>query len=251
MLFVAAYRLPGGVAALVGAVQPLVVATLAPRLTGERPARTVLMAGVLGLLGVALLVLRPDASLDPLGLLAAFGGALSMALGILLTKRWAAPVPPLTLTAWQLLAGGALLLPLALLIKGAPPTLTAQNLAGYGYLTIIGTPVAYVLWFQGLRALPASRVAALGLLSPLVATLLGWLVLDQALSAGQQVGAGLVVFALVLAQASKPRRTRAADIDSLLAGNVSAAPRNRQAIRQRPAADQQPVENTAGRSRNQ
>ncbi len=209
LLFVAAYRLPGGVAALVGAVQPLVVAALAPRLTGERPARTVLVAGVVGLFGVALLVLRPDASLDPVGLLAAFGGALSMALGILLTKRWAAPVPPLTLTAWQLLAGGALLLPLALLVEGAPPAMSAQNLAGYGYLTIIGTALAYVLWFRGLRALPTSRVAALGLFSPFVATFLGWLVLDQSLAVGQLVGAGLVVAALVLAQVKMRRRARA------------------------------------------
>lgn len=213
LLFVAAYRLPGGVAALVGAVQPLVVATLAPRLTGERPVRTVLLAGALGLVGVALLVLRPEASLDPLGLVAAFGGALSMALGILLTKRWAAPVPPLTLTAWQLLAGGALLLPLALLVEGAPPTLTAEHLAGYGYLTVVGTALAYTLWFRGLRALPASRVAALGLLSPLVATTFGWLVLDQALAAGQLTGAALVISALVLAQVRDQRMTRALDID--------------------------------------
>lgn len=223
LLFVAAYRLPGGVAALVGAVQPLVVATLAPRLTGERPQRTVLVAGALGLIGVALLVLRPDASLDPLGLLAAFGGALSMALGILLTKRWAAPVPPLTLTAWQLLAGGALLLPLALLVEGAPPTLTAGNLAGYGYLTVVGTALAYTLWFRGLQALPASRVAALGLLSPLVATTLGWLALDQALAAGQQIGAALVISALVLAQVRDRRIKRALDTDKPRASRLPAA----------------------------
>ncbi len=222
LLFVAAYRLPGGVAALVGAVQPLIVASLAPRLTGERPGRTVLCAGALGLAGVALLVLRPDATLNPVGLVAAFGGALSMALGILFTKRWAAPVPPLTLTAWQLLAGGALLLPLALLTEGAPPALTAENLAGYSYLTIIGTALAYTLWFRGLRALPASRIATLGLLSPLIATTLGWLVLNQALATAQLVGAGLVISALVLAQIRHRRRTQAPDVDDQLARDAGA-----------------------------
>lgn len=227
LLFVAAYRLPGGVAALVGAVQPLLVAALAPRLIGERPGRSVLCAGALGVLGVALLVLRPDAALDPVGLVAAFGGALSMALGIVFTKRWAAPVPPLTLTAWQLLAGGTLLLPLALLVEGAPPTLTAENLAGYGYLTVVGTAVAYTLWFRGLRALPASRVATLGLLSPLVATTLGWLALDQDLSAAQLVGAGLVTAALLLAQIRHRRRTQAPDTDDQRTQEAGAGTRDR------------------------
>lgn len=204
LLFVAAYRLPGGVAALVGAVQPLVVASLAPRLTRERVARTVLSAGLLGLLGVALLVLRPQAALDPLGLAAALGGALCMALGVLLTKRWGPAVPPVTLTAWQLLAGGALLLPLALLLEGTPPALSARNVAGYGYLTLAGTALAYALWFRGLQALPASRVAALGLLSPLVATTLGWLALGQDLTGWQLAGAAIVASALVLAQVRRP-----------------------------------------------
>ncbi|WP_026551652.1 EamA family transporter [Arthrobacter sp. H20] len=75
----------------------------------------------------------------------------------MLLKRWGQPASPLTLTAWQLIAGGLFLVPLALLIEGLPSSgLTPMNVGGYLYLTTIGTAVAYVLWFRGLRRLPAS-----------------------------------------------------------------------------------------------
>ena len=77
-------------------------------------------------------------------------------------------------------------------------TLSSANLAGYCYLTIVGAALAYALWFRGIRALPATSVTFLGLLSPLVATALGWLVLNQELTAIQALG-GLVVLAAVVA----------------------------------------------------
>src|SRR5664279_4274995 len=76
LLFVAAYRLPGGVAATVGAVQPLIVAVLASRLVAERFTARRLAAGLAGIVGVALLVLGSRARLDVVGVLAALGGAL-------------------------------------------------------------------------------------------------------------------------------------------------------------------------------
>jgi probable blue pigment (indigoidine) exporter len=204
LLFVAAYRLPGGVAATVGALQPLVVAGLAFGLLGERLTRRTVLAGIAGVVGVSLLVLRADAQLDALGVAAALGGAVVMGAGVVLSKRWAAPAPLLATTGWQLLAGGLLLLPVALLVEGPPPaTLTTTNLAGYGYLTIVGAAFAYALWFRGIRALSPTQVTFLGLLSPVVATALGWLVLDQELTALQGLGGLVVLAALVAAQTRK------------------------------------------------
>ncbi|AZZ57463.1 EamA family transporter [Rathayibacter iranicus] len=197
LLFIAAYRLPGGVAATLGAVQPLIVQTIAARLLGERLRPRALVAGVVGLVGVGLLVLQSGAHLDALGVAAALGGTCSMALGIVLAKRWPAPVPPLTATAWQLTWGGLLLVPVLLVVEGLPPSLSATNVAGFAYLGIIGGAVAYALWFAGLRRLPAVTSSFLGLLSPLVATLLGWLVLAQDFTPGQALGAALVLGALV------------------------------------------------------
>lgn len=139
LLFVAAYRLPGGVAAVIGATQPLLVAGLAARLIGERLTRRRLLALVGGLAGVALLVLRAQARLDAVGVTAAVGGALAMATGVVLAKRWGRPAPLLAVTGWQLVAGGLLLAPLALAVEGPPPTVSAGNLAGFAYLSLVGT----------------------------------------------------------------------------------------------------------------
>jgi probable blue pigment (indigoidine) exporter len=201
LLFVGAYRLPGGVAATVGAIQPLLVAVLSTGLLRERLSTRTVLAAVAGVFGVSLLVLRADARLDTLGVAAALGGAVVMAFGVVLSKRWTSPAPPLATTGWQLVAGGLVLLPVTYLVEGAPPaTLTTANLAGYAYLTIIGSALAYALWFRGLRNLSPTDVTFLGLLSPVMATLLGWLVLDQRLTTAQAIGGLIVLTALVSAQ---------------------------------------------------
>lgn len=197
LLFVSAERLPGGVAATLGAVGPLVVAVLSWPVLGLRPAARTLLAGVIGLVGVALLVLTPRAALDGVGVVAGLGATGSMALGIVLTKRWGRPAPLVAFTGWQLVAGGLVLLPLALGVEGVPATLGAGALGGLAYLAFGNTALAYVIWFRGIERLPASAVSFLALLSPIVATLLGYLVLDQSLSALQLGGMVLAALGLV------------------------------------------------------
>ncbi|WP_447009422.1 EamA family transporter [Saccharothrix hoggarensis] len=209
LLFLAAYRLPGGVAATVGAVQPLVVAGLAAVLLGQRMTARVALSAIAGIVGVALLVLRADARLDVVGVAAALGGAVAMAAGVVLSKRWTTPAPLLAVTGWQLVAGGVVLLPVTLLVEGLPPALTATNLGGFAYLGLIGGALTYALWFRGLRVLPATQVTFLGLLSPVVATAVGWLLLDQGLTASQVVGAVVVLGALVVAQRNSAQRSSA------------------------------------------
>jgi probable blue pigment (indigoidine) exporter len=209
LLFVAAYRLPGGVAATILSLQPLLVAGLAARLLGERLTARTAVAGVAGIAGVGLLVLRADAPLDGLGIAAAIAGAVVFATGIVLSKRWTSPAPLLATTGWQLVAGGLLVLPLALLVEGAPAALSTANLAGYGYLAIIGTALTYPLLFRGIAALPATAVSFLALLSPVVAASLGWLALGQSLTATQILGALIVLGALVAAQTPIPTRGQA------------------------------------------
>jgi probable blue pigment (indigoidine) exporter len=205
LLFVSAYRLPGGVAATFGAAGPLVVAGLAAWLLAEPPTRWRLGWGVAGLVGVALVVLGPEAALDPVGVAAGSLGVLSMAAGTVLTRRWGRPVGLLAYTGWQLALGGLMLAPATLLVEGAPPALDAHAVAGYVWLALGGSVLAYLLWFRGLDSLSAGQAAFLPLLSPVVATLLGWLVLDQQLGAVQGAGFGLALSAVVAAQVSHPR----------------------------------------------
>ena len=208
LLFVAAHRLPGGVAATLGAVQPLLAAGLAALLLGERVRPQTLVAGALGVVGVGLLVLRADAALDGWGVAAGLAGTTCMATGVVLTKRWGRSLPLLAMTGWQLVAGGLVLAPTMLLIEGLPPALTAQNVVGHAWLGVVGTALAYAVWFRGVESLPIQRVSLLGLCSPLVATAVGWLLLGQSLAPGQVAGAALVLTALRIGQSQVRLRRR-------------------------------------------
>jgi probable blue pigment (indigoidine) exporter len=193
LLFVAAERLPGGVAAVVGGIQPLLVAVLASRLVSERLSSTVIAAGAAGVVGVALIVLRAQAGLDPIGVAAALLGAVSMAIGVVLTKRWSDGQPPIVTTSWQLIAGGVFLVALTTIIEPLPvnaPTL--GNIAGYAYLTLAGTALAYLVWFRGITLLPTRVPAFLGLLSPIVALTIGGIAAGETLTWVQAAGVALV-----------------------------------------------------------
>ena len=207
LLFVGAYRLPGGVAATVGAIQPLVVVLLARPLLGTPLRLMAVVAALGGLVGVALLLLRPTTSLDLIGVAASLAGAASMAMGTVMTRRWQPPVSALTFTAWQLTAGGLQLLPFALAFEWPLPHLTGANVAGFLWLGIMGAAVSYALWFRGIARLGAAAVSPLVLLSPVTAVLLGWIALDQTLSPLQIGGMALVLASVWLgqrAQAGKP-----------------------------------------------
>lgn len=223
LLFIGAYRLPGGVAATVGAIQPLVVALLSAGLLRQRLSLRTVLTAILGVFGVGLLVLRATARLDTWGVLAAVGGAVVMAFGVVLSKRWTSPAPLLATTGWQLVAGGLVLLPVTFLVEGALPAFTPQNVAGYAYLALVGSAVAYALWFRGLRELVPTEVTFLGLLSPVVATALGWLVLDQHLTALQVLG-GLIVLAALVAAQLRPRRTSDEPLPQRVGDGVRAVP---------------------------
>jgi probable blue pigment (indigoidine) exporter len=198
LLFVAAYRLPGGVAATIIAAQPLLVTGLSAWLLSERASARLVLAAVAGVTGVGLLVLPAGTMLDAVGVATAVSAAAVFATGIVLSKRWPSPAPLMATTGWQLAAGGLLALPFALVLEGLPASLSVANLAGYAYLTIFGAAVAYALWFRGIRALPPTRVTFLALLSPVVATALDWIVRGQRLTPLQAVG-GLIVLGSVVA----------------------------------------------------
>lgn len=200
LLFVAAYRLPGGVAATLGAIQPLIVILLARALLGTPVRGLAVLAALAGIGGVALLVLGPKAALDPVGVAAGLASAASMALGTVLSRRWQPPVSALAFTSWQLTAGGALLLPVALLAEPALPPVTTLNVLGIAYLGLIGAALTYVIWFRGLARLEPAVVSSLGFLSPVSAVLLGWALLDQRLSAAQMAGMVIVVGSVWLSQ---------------------------------------------------
>lgn len=201
LLFVSAYRLPGGMAALLICTQPLLVVIFSWVLFRQRTPLQMLLGVILGLIGVALVLLSPGRlTWDGIGVLAAAIAAISMALGTLLVKRWQLPIPLLAFAGWQLLLGGLVLLPLMLWQEGVPAMPSSSQLGGYLYLAILGTGLPYLLWFRALRGLDPVFISVLLLLSPVSALALGYVFLDQNLGGWQWLGALCVFAGIVVSQ---------------------------------------------------
>ncbi len=165
MLFVAAYRLPGGLAAILSSTQTLVVLLLMA-LAGSRPPQAAWRAAGLGVLGVILLVASPQTRFDTLGIVAALAGAVSMAAGVFLAKRWQIKLSVLALTGWQLLLGGLCLLPVAGWHRPVAVRHTAAVSAGtdppVAGAAAVTTPVFFAVHGPGF-ARPATRTLKLKL----------------------------------------------------------------------------------------
>lgn len=208
LLFVAAERLPGGVAAAVAGVQPVIIIGIGWVVLRERTRMPATAAAAAGAFGVALVVVGPTAQLDMAGVLAALGGITATASGVVLTKRWGRPVGvgPIAYAGWQLTAGGLLLLPLTLMLEPMPARIDLGAVAGYIWLGTVGGLVAYVLWFRGIQQLPVAAPGLLALLSPVVATVLGVAVAGESFSVTQSAGIAIVLVALVSGQAFAHQR---------------------------------------------
>jgi probable blue pigment (indigoidine) exporter len=166
------------------------------------------VAAVAGMMGVALLILTPQAALDPVGIVAGFVGAVAMAGGTVLSRLWQPPVSALTFTSWQLTAGGLLLLPAAFLAEPSLPDLTGAHLLGFAYLGLLGAALTYFLWFRGIARLEPATVSPLTLLSPVTAVILGWLVLSQSLSLAQIIGMITVLVSVWVGQRAQQANSR-------------------------------------------
>lgn len=200
LLFFAAYRLPGGVAAVMGALQPFVVIFASRFLLGSPIKVLSLFAVAAGAAGVALLVLTPAAKLDMGGIIAGIAGSASMAFGTVLSRKWQPPVSALTFTSWQLTAGGLLLLPFAHFAPTDWSTISGINILGLAYLGLIGTALTYIIWLRGIRIIQPTAASILGLLSPMSAALLGWYFLNETLSIPQSIGVIVVLISVLVGQ---------------------------------------------------
>lgn len=208
LIFVSAYYLPGGLAATIQAIAPLAVMGVAWLLIGERPTRTRVGGAVVGLAGVALLVWQTPTGVTGVGLAGAFGSIAFAAVGFVLVKRWEPPVDMLTLVAWQLVVGGLLITPVAVVVEGPPPALDLPAVAGLLWIAVVGTGIAYWTWFRALREMPAGAVALIGLVNPVVGTVMGVLFAAEYFGPAQAVGMLLVLGGVVAGQPAAARTVR-------------------------------------------
>lgn len=207
LVYVAAQTLPTSIASTVMAVGPVAMMLAAWVLLGQRPRLRAVVGGVLGVVGVAVMLLGggDGAGLDPAGIAASVAAMLLSSVGYVLATRWQGEVEVLPLTAWQLVGGALVLLPVAAVVEGAPPALDGRALLGFAYVSLVATAVANVAWFAALRHLGPTPVGLVGLLNPVTGVLLGTVVAAEALSGRQVVGIAVVLAAMVLGATGRRR----------------------------------------------
>ena len=202
LIYLAAQQLPTSIASTIMAASPIALMLMAWALMAERPQVIPLTGAAIGIAGVAIMLLGGGGSVSALGVAASVTAMLMSAAGYVLAKRWSGDVELLASTAWQLVAGGVLLLVPAALVEGAPPALDAPALLGFAYVTVVATALAFVAWFGGLRHLPASTVGLIGLLNPVTGVLLGTLLAGELLTWRQVLGMALVLGAILVGRAT-------------------------------------------------
>jgi drug/metabolite transporter (DMT)-like permease len=209
-------RIPSGVAALlVGTVPCFMVLVDWLRPGGLRPAGSVIAGLLLGLLGLVWLV-GPDALLgggraDLVGAVVVVIGSFSWALGSVYSRHAATPPSPFLATAMQMLAGGAALLVLSVVL-GEPwafdfGAVSRRSLLGLGYLVVFGSIVAFSAYIWLLRVSTPTRVSTYAYVNPVIAVLLGWALAGEALTARVAVAAAIIVsgVALITLAPKQPR----------------------------------------------
>lgn len=181
------------------------------RLTARR------LAGVLAGLAGVVLVIGPSAlvSLDPRSLAqyAVLAGALSYALASAWAKAALRGLPPVVAAAGMLTGSTLVMLPVTLLAEGAPSlTLSASTWTAIGYYSVLGTALAYLLYYRILAAAGASYLMLCTLIIPPIAILLGSTLLGERLSPTALSGLGCIGLGLALIDGRIFRRRAASTV---------------------------------------
>ncbi|HEY9282648.1 MAG TPA: EamA family transporter [Pyrinomonadaceae bacterium] len=179
---------------------------------GERAGANVLLGMLLGFAGMALLV-GPElfgAQLDArflLGLVLLQVGCASWSGGSVFAKRHPTEVAPLMSAAVQMLAGGAALA-LAGTLRGEWASLefSGRSLGAFLYLVVFGSLVAYTAYTYAIQKLPLSLVSTYSYINPVIAVLLGWLLLGEPLGWRVAAGAGVILCGVAVVKGGAPRR---------------------------------------------
>jgi probable blue pigment (indigoidine) exporter len=201
-LFISAYRLPGGIASIIGSVQPIFIIFFSWILLKENPNKNSFIVVFMTIVGLSLLLLKQTAVIDIIGVMSALTGSIVMALGVVLTKYWGRPegVHIMAFTSWQLFFGSLILIPITFLVEGGIPILNSTNILGLVILGVFNTGLGYYLWFRGISKLSPAKVSFLGPVNPLTAFSLGFIFLNQTISPMQILGVLIILFSIYFSQ---------------------------------------------------
>ena len=203
-------RIDSSVAAMIAGTVPLQVIALRT-LTGEHVAQRTRLSTIVGLVGLALVV-GPDLGTGStaVGLALMVGATVSWSLGSFVSRRLPLPADPFVATTYEMLAGGLLLAGLALALgeggELSGDAFAAGPVAAWVYLVVFGSLVAFTAYAWLLQHAPISLVVTHQFVNPLVAIVLGTLLLDERLGPTTLAGAALIVVSVYVAVRSEAPR---------------------------------------------
>ena len=202
---------PTGFAALIIAVTPiwfLVLETFVFR--GDRMSRRGLIGLALGIVGIVVLVWPKIEYRDTLGVMQMVGSisllfsSFSWAVGSVLSRKWQMKVDPLVATGWEMLFAGLAHAMLAL------PTgqyhravFNHLGVAAVLYLVVFGSWIGYTAYIWLLKHVPTPKVATYAYVNPIVAVILGWIVLRERFDRFMLAGTIVIVAAVALVTTAK------------------------------------------------
>ncbi len=198
---------PSGIAALLVAMMPVWVAILGGIFLGQRLPRLAVTGIIIGFAGVAVLVgpsvVGGTGGYDPIGLMALLISPIAWSIGSLFASHRAViPRRPLVATGLQMLLGGAVLAGMALatgeLARFDPATITRASIIALLYLTLIGSLLAFTTFGWLLRVAPLPMVTTYAYVNPVVAVILGWLILGEPIDARTAIAGAVIVAAVAL-----------------------------------------------------
>ena len=204
--------IPSGIAALLIALMPMWLAIFGLVFLGERLPRAGVIGIAVGVVGVAILA-WPTAGvddLDPAGLLALLVSPVCWALGAIYAARRAVlPAPALFASGLEMIAGGLVLL-VASAVTGElatfdPAAVSTESWVGVLYLLLVGSLVGYTTFAWLVQVAPLPRVATYAYVNPVVAVILGAIVLQEPLSPRTWVASVVIIAAVVLIVTARAR----------------------------------------------
>jgi drug/metabolite transporter, DME family len=176
-----------------------------------------MLATAAAVAGCAVLVTAGKAAgANPAGVTLALAAGLCYAVYAVAAARLISAGSPETAVMGLLFGGAAVLLAPVLAASSAGWVLTGRGIAVIGYLGLVTTVLAYLLYGRGLRTLPAPVAVTLGLAEPVVAAILGLVILGERLTPAAVIGlvlVGLALATLVGGQASGAARLRSPGSD--------------------------------------
>jgi drug/metabolite transporter (DMT)-like permease len=196
-------HLSAGMGAIIASTNPLLLALVAPALLGEALSFRKVVGLLLGFAGVlvAMAARAGSQAARPQDVLLAFLGVVALVASTLVFKRLALREDMVVANAIQLGAAGLILVPVAVLLEGAPRLVpTPSFIACMAYLILVLSLGGSWLWFWLLRHGEASRVSAFYFLTPIFGLGLGALLLGEHVTALDAVGLAAVALGIALVQ---------------------------------------------------